>query len=148
MIHKRYVIQAAHNVLIGASMFACRYMVGCNFRNTFDALHNNNLLIPTCSHSELATCGLKIGRSSCCGSCGMSRVICDKRIDDWLNVPNSNVNDNGEPNLNNSDAENDNDARVLVRIKVLLADTFTPAANLAARFGEFGLQFQCVGVIY
>ncbi len=78
----------------------------------------------------------------------MSRVICNKRIDDWSNVPNSNVNDNGKPNLNNSDAENDNDARVLVRIEVTLIDAFTPAADLTANFGEFGLQFECVSVIH
>ena len=77
----------------------------------------------------------------------MSRVICNKRIDDWSNVPNSNVNDNGKPNLNNSNAENDNDARVLVRIEVTLIDAFTPAADLTASFGEFGLQFQSVCII-
>ncbi|CAK9251835.1 unnamed protein product [Sphagnum jensenii] len=53
----------------------------------------------------------------------MSRVVDKKRIDGNLNVPNSNVNDNGKPNLNNSNAENDNDARVLVRIEVPLIDT-------------------------
>lgn len=57
-----------------------------------------------------------------------------KRIDDWSNVPNSNVNDNGKPNLNNSNAENDNNARVLVRIEVSLVYTFAPAADLATGF--------------
>ena len=70
------------------------------------------------------------------------------RIDSWSNVPNSYVNDDGKPNLNNSNAENDNNARLLVRIKVLLADTFTPAADLAACFGEFCLQFECIGIIH
>lgn len=63
----------------------------------------------------------------------------EKRIDGNLNVPNSNVNDGGKPNVNNSNAENDNDARVLARIEVPLIDTFAPATNLTASFGEFGL---------
>lgn len=46
------------------------------------------------------------------------------RIDDWSNVPKSYVNDNGKPNLNNSNAENDNNARVLVRIKEVLFKRF------------------------
>ena len=70
------------------------------------------------------------------------------RIDSWPNVPNSYVNDDGKPNLNNSNAENDNDARVLVRIEVALVYTFTPAADLAACFGEFCLQFECIGIIH
>ncbi len=70
-----------------------------------------------------------------------------KRIDDWSYVPNSNVNDDGKPNLNNSNAENDNDARVLVRIEDDLVYTFTPAANLSASFREFSLQFEGVSVI-
>ncbi len=41
------------------------------------------------------------------------------RLDGWSNVPNSNVNDNGEPNLNNSNADNDNNARVAVRYERL-----------------------------
>ena len=61
------------------------------------------------------------------------------RIDSWSNVPNSYVNDDGKPNLNNSNAENDNDARVLVRIEGDLVHTFTPAANLSASFREFSL---------
>jgi hypothetical protein len=69
----------------------------------------------------------------------MSRVVYEKRIDDWSYVPNSNVNDDGKPNLNNSDTENDNDARVLVRIEVTLVYTFAPATDLTAGFGEFGL---------
>ncbi|MEI7522496.1 MAG: hypothetical protein WCJ86_03440 [Candidatus Saccharibacteria bacterium] len=72
----------------------------------------------------------------------------NKRIDDWSNVPNSYVNDNGKPNLNNSDADNDNDARVSVRIEGSLINTFAPAADLAARFGEFGLYLERVGFIY
>ena len=64
-----------------------------------------------------------------------------KRIDSWSNVPNSYVNDDGKPNLNNSNAENDNNARVLVRIKVVLSNTLTPAANLTAGVGEFCLNF-------
>ena len=71
----------------------------------------------------------------------MSRVVYEKRIDDWSYVPNSNVNDDGKPNLNNSDTENDNDARVLVRIKAVLRNTLTPAANLTAGFSEFCLDF-------
>lgn len=70
-----------------------------------------------------------------------------KRIDRWLNVPNSNVNDNGKANLDNNDAENDGDGRVLVRIEVL-TDTFEPATDLLTRFGELGLKFQGVGVVY
>lgn len=38
-----------------------------------------------------------------------------ERIDDWLNVPDSYVNDDGQPNLDNSDVQNDNDGRVSVR---------------------------------
>lgn len=38
-----------------------------------------------------------------------------KRIDDWSKLPNSYVNDDGKPNLNNSDADNQNDGRVSVR---------------------------------
>lgn len=64
-----------------------------------------------------------------------------KRIDSWSNVPNSYVNDDGKPNLNNSNAENDNNARVLVRIKAVLRNTLTPAANLTAGFSEFCLDF-------
>lgn len=63
-------------------------------------------------------------------------------------MPNSYVNDNGKPNLNNSNVENDNDARVLVRIEVVLGDTLTPAAYLTAGFGEFSLQFEGISVIY
>ena len=37
------------------------------------------------------------------------------RLDRWLNVPDSYVNNDGKPNLNNSDAENDNNARLAVR---------------------------------
>ena len=70
-----------------------------------------------------------------------------KRIDSILNVPNSNVNDDSEPNLNNSNAENDNDARVLVRIEETLVDAFTPAANLAACFSKLCLEFQGIGII-
>lgn len=69
------------------------------------------------------------------------------RIDSWPNVPNSYVNDDSKPNLNNSNAENDNDARVLVRIEVALVYTFTPAADLSASFREFSLQFEGVSVI-
>lgn len=38
-----------------------------------------------------------------------------KRIDDWAQVPNSNVNNDGNPNLDNNDAENDNNARLAAR---------------------------------
>lgn len=38
-----------------------------------------------------------------------------KRIDDFQNVPNSYVNDDGKPNLNDSNVDNDNHARVSVR---------------------------------
>lgn len=57
------------------------------------------------------------------------------RLDDWSNVPNSYVNDDGKPNLNNSNADNDNDARVSVRYDGKLSDAFAPAANLAACLG-------------
>ena len=77
----------------------------------------------------------------------MNRVMYNKRIGDWSNVPNSNVNDDGKPNLNNSNAENNNDARVLVMIEVILIDTFTPATNLAACFSELCLKFQSIGII-
>lgn len=39
------------------------------------------------------------------------------RIDDWQNVPNSYVNDDGKPNFNNSNAENENDGRVVARVR-------------------------------
>ncbi len=38
-----------------------------------------------------------------------------ERLGGWSNVPNSYVNDDGKPNFNNSDSENDDHARVLVR---------------------------------
>ena len=38
-----------------------------------------------------------------------------KRLDSSAVVPNSNVNNNGKPNLNNSNVSNDNDARVAVK---------------------------------
>lgn len=62
-------------------------------------------------------------------------------------MPNSYVNDNGEPNLNNSNAENDNDARVSVRIEGSLPDTPAPAADLPPGFGELGVEFQDIGFI-
>lgn len=78
----------------------------------------------------------------------MSRVVDKKRIGSILNVPNSYLNDNGKPNVNNSNAENDNDARVLVGMKVTLIYAFTPAANLTTGFSEFSLQFERISVIY
>lgn len=71
----------------------------------------------------------------------------EKRIDSWSNVPNSNVNDDGKPNLNDSNAENDNDARVLVRLGGTLVYAFAPATYLAASFGKFCLQFQSIRII-
>ena len=91
--------------------------------------------------------GLKIRRSSRCVGYGANHVMYEMRIDSWLNVPNSYVNDDGKPNLNNSNAENDNDARVLVRIETELIYTFAPAANLPTCFREFCLQFKGVSVI-
>ncbi len=91
--------------------------------------------------------GLRIKRSSRWVDYGMNRVTYEMRIDSWLNVPNSYVNDDGKPNLNNSNAENDNDARVLVRIEVALVYTFTPAADLSASLRELSLQFEGVSVI-
>ena len=40
-----------------------------------------------------------------------------ERIEGDLYVPNSYVNDDGKPNLNNSNARNDNHARVAVRYR-------------------------------
>lgn len=38
-----------------------------------------------------------------------------KRLGDWLHVPNSDVNDNGNAFLDNNHADNDNSARLAVR---------------------------------
>jgi hypothetical protein len=70
-----------------------------------------------------------------------------KRIDGWLNVPNSYVNDNGRPNFSNSNAENDNVARVSVGMEGSLHNAFSPAANLSPCFCQFSLQFKYIGII-
>ena len=51
-------------------------------------------------------------------------------------MPNSYVNDDGKPDVNKSNAVNDNNGAVVVRFeRVTLRDTFTPTAYLAAGFG-------------
>ncbi len=65
-----------------------------------------------------------------------------KRLDGNDYVPNSYVNDDGKPNVNDSNVQNDNDGRALVRIlEDNLCYAFAPAADLAAGFCKFGLDF-------
>ncbi len=57
-------------------------------------------------------------------------------------MPNSYVNNDGKPNLNNSNAENENDARLAVWcISVSLMHAFEPAANHSACFAQACLDF-------
>lgn len=66
-------------------------------------------------------------------------------LDDWSNVPWSNVNDDGKPNLNNSNATNDNKARLAMRQS--LHNTLAPATDLPAGVGELGLEFKDIGLV-
>lgn len=66
--------------------------------------------------------------------------------DDWSYVPNAIVNDDGQANVDNSNVDNKNGLRLAVRNK-RLCHRFSPAADLAAGFGEFGLELQQVGVV-
>jgi len=64
-------------------------------------------------------------------------------------VPYSCVDNGGKPYLAYSDASNDNDARLLVRIgrfRFILIDAFSPATNLAPGLCKFGLYFEGVGL--
>lgn len=61
-------------------------------------------------------------------------------------VPNSYVNDDGKPNLNNSNADNDDDGRLAVRFRKLL-HTFAPATNLPAGFSQFSLKFKNISLV-
>lgn len=66
-----------------------------------------------------------------------------RTVDRWPIVPNSYVNNDGKPNLNNSDADNDNDVRLAERYKGgNLVHAFEPAANHAACFAQTCLDFQ------
>ncbi len=49
---------------------------------------------------------------------GKDMVLSRETVDGWSIVPNSYVNNDGKPNLNNSDVDNDNDVRLAVRCKV------------------------------
>ena len=46
-----------------------------------------------------------------------SSIDFSRRIDDWSYVPNSYVNDDGDANLDNDNADNRNDGRLSVRKK-------------------------------
>lgn len=60
-------------------------------------------------------------------------------------MPNSYVNNDGKPNLNNSNAENENDARLAVWcMRVGLMHAFEPAANHPACFAQACLDFKYV----
>ncbi len=60
-------------------------------------------------------------------------------------MPNSYVNNDGKPNLNNSNAENENDARLAVWcISVGLMHAFEPAADHSACFAQACLDFKYV----
>lgn len=64
-------------------------------------------------------------------------------------MPNSYVNDDGQPNLENDDADFDNDARVAVRYRVgNLLGAFTPPADHAAGFTELCLDLEDVRLIF
>lgn len=63
----------------------------------------------------------------------------------WPIVPNSYVNNDGKPNLNNSNAENENDARLAVWcVGVGLVHAFEPAANHTACFAQTCLDFEYI----
>lgn len=61
-------------------------------------------------------------------------------------MPDVIVNDNGNANADRNWVENQDDGRLAVRNK-RLCHRFSPAADLAAGFGEFGLELQQVGVV-
>lgn len=64
-------------------------------------------------------------------------------MDRWQIVPNSYVNNDGKPNLNNSNADNDNDVRLAERCKgESLMHAFEPATNHTACFAQACLDFQ------
>lgn len=46
-----------------------------------------------------------------------NRILLKQTVDRWPIVPNSYVNDDGKPNLNNSNADNENDVRLSARCK-------------------------------
>lgn len=60
-------------------------------------------------------------------------------------MPNSYVNNDGKPNLNNSNAENENDARLAVWcISVGLMHAFEPAPDHSTGFAQACLDFKYV----
>ena len=67
-------------------------------------------------------------------------------VDKWSNVPNSYVNNDGKPNLNNSNAENDNDARLAVRYlwRQDLMHALEPAPDHPAGFAQACLDLENV----
>lgn len=65
----------------------------------------------------------------------MNLIKFNERIDSWSNVPNSYVNDDGKPNLNNSNVQNDNNARLSVRFTELSMKRF-----YASRQSDGGLR--------
>lgn len=63
-------------------------------------------------------------------------------MDRWPIVPNSYVNNDGNPNLNNSNAENENDARLAVWCMGGLMGAFEPAANHTACLAQAPLDLK------
>jgi len=67
----------------------------------------------------------------------------ESTVDRWPIVPNSYVNNDGKPNLNDSNAENENDARLAVWCTGAgLVHAFEPAANHTACFAQTCLDFE------
>ena len=70
----------------------------------------------------------------------------DLTVDRWSNVPNSYVNNDGKPNLNNSNVDNDNDARVAEGYEDSqdLMHALEPASNHTASFAQTCLDLENV----
>jgi hypothetical protein len=68
----------------------------------------------------------------------------DLTVDRWSIVPNSYVNNDGKPNLNNSNADNQNDARVAERYRVTrdLLHALEPATGHTASFAQACLDLE------
>lgn len=106
-------------LFVSTSLVSHRWLLG--------RLHNQNLSnTPRFVTKEFALLAdWECRRSYLCVSSGVSLVRLHKRIDDWQNVPNSGFNNNGQPILNDSNADNDNHARVSVRYtKVFIAHSY------------------------
>lgn len=71
-----------------------------------------------------------------------------RTVDRWQIVPNTYVNNDGKPNLNNSNADNGNDVRLAERHKgESLMHAFEPAADHTACFAQACLDFQYIGLV-